>query len=101
MLAVRELHALGAARTQPAMKKKIVEAVKRVAHRLGNRPAASRKYYIHPAAIEPYVDGSLFPVMRQGKQQDVAYAGLGLRPEEYAVMVIVARYQEDLARKAA
>ena len=73
-------------------------AVKSVAQSLGNRPATCRKYYIHPAVIEAYEDGSLFPVMQQGVIQDSEYAGLGLRPDEYAVMVIVARYQEEMAR---
>jgi DNA topoisomerase-1 len=79
----------------------VVDAVKSVAKSLGNRPATCRKYYIHPAAIEAYTDGSLFPTMEQGQQQDTAYAGWGMRPEEYAVMVIVARYQENLAGAAA
>ena len=50
--------------------------------------------------IEAYADGSLFPVMKEGEQQHAAYAGLGLRPEEYSTMVIVADYQERLARSA-
>jgi len=40
----------------------------------------------------------LFPVIEQGEQQHIAYSGLGLRPEEYAVMVIIANYQEKLAK---
>jgi DNA topoisomerase-1 len=72
--------------------------VKSVVQSLGNRPATSRKYYIHPTVIEAYECGSLFPVMQQGEEQRGEYAGLGLRPEEYAVMVIVARDQERLAK---
>jgi DNA topoisomerase-1 len=101
VLAARELHAAGPCPNPTAGKKTIVAAVKSVAHRLGNRPATCRKYYIHPAVIEAYSDGSLFPAMERGEQQDSAYAGLGLRPEEYALMVIVAAYQERLARQAA
>jgi hypothetical protein len=48
--------------------------------------------------IDAYADGSLFPAMEQGEQQHAAYAGLGLRPEEYSTMVIVANYQERQAR---
>jgi hypothetical protein len=36
--------------------------------------------------------------MKQGEQQHAAYAGLGLRPEEYCTKVIVAGYQERHAR---
>jgi DNA topoisomerase-1 len=100
VLAIRELYAAGPPENATAAKKTVVEAVKQVAKRLGNRPPACRKYYIHPAVLDAYMDASLFPTMEQGIQQDAAYAGMGLRPEEYAVMVIVARYQEDLARNA-
>jgi DNA topoisomerase-1 len=98
LLAARELYAVGRAANATAAKHAIAASVKRVAKRLGNRPAACRKYYIHPAVIDAYADGSLFPVMKQGEQQQTAYAGLGLRPEEYSTMVIVADYQERLAR---
>ncbi len=100
LLAARELHSAGEASSPAAAKKTVVETVKRVAKSLGNRPATCRKYYIHPAVLESYEVGSLFPAVQQGQQQDVAYAGLGLRPEEYAVMVIVARHQEKLAHAA-
>jgi len=99
LLAIEELSAAGPARNATAVKKGVVNAVKRVARRLGNRPATCRKYYIHPAILESYDDGSLFPMLAQGEEQNNAYAGLGLRPEEYALMVIVARYQERLARE--
>jgi DNA topoisomerase-1 len=100
VLAARELHAAGPCTSETAGKRTIVAAVKGVAARLGNRPATCRKYYIHPAIIDAYSDGSLFPVMAQGEHQHAAYAGLGLRPEEYAVMVIVAESQQKLAALA-
>jgi hypothetical protein len=53
----------------------------------------------HPAVLEAYEDGSLFPAIQQGEIQHGEYAGLGLRPEEYAVMVIVAGYQGRLANE--
>jgi DNA topoisomerase-1 len=99
-LAVRELCAAGDCRNEQEGKKIIAGAVKSVARRLGNRPATCRKYYIHPAILDAYSDRSLFSVMQQGDEQHAAYAGLGLRPEEYCVMVIVAEYQEKLARQA-
>lgn len=98
VLAVRELSAAGPPRNQTVGKKSVVEAVKSVARRLGNRPATCRKYYIHPAILDSYLGGSLFSTMEQGEQQETAYAGLGLRQEEYSVMVIIASHQENLAR---
>jgi DNA topoisomerase-1 len=82
------------------LKKNVAGAVKRVASRLGNRPATCRKYYIHPAVLDGYDDGSLFAMMREGDAQNEAYAGLGLRPEEYCVMVLIAEYQLNLVKKA-
>ena len=98
ILALRELASAGPAANQSEGKKAVVAAIKSVARKLGNRPATCRKYYVHPAIPEAYMDGSLFPVLAHGEQQHAAYAGLGLRPEEYAVTVIIAAHQESLAR---
>jgi DNA topoisomerase I len=96
---VRELSAIGPAPNESAAKKAIVEAVKNVSANLGNRPAVSRKYYIHPAILDAYTDGSLFPTVQAGVEQDAAYSGMGLNPYEYAVMVIVADYQAKTTRE--
>jgi DNA topoisomerase I len=100
VLAVHELCAVGPCRNESSGTRAIVNAVKSVARQLGNRPATCRKYYIHPAILDAYSDGSLFSAMRQGEQQQTAYNGLGLRPEEYGAMVVVAEHQERLARQA-
>src|SRR5262249_19647835 len=99
VLAVRELCALGPCRRETARKRAVVEAVKRVAGHLGNRPATCRKYYVHSAIINAYSDGSLFRTIELGIDQHTAYSGLGLSPEEYAVMVTIASYQEGLVRE--
>jgi hypothetical protein len=57
-------------------------------------------YYVHPAILDSYLTGSLLPTLKQGERQQAAYAGLGLSPEEYCVMVTVAAHQEKLAREA-
>jgi DNA topoisomerase I len=95
ILAARELVAVGPSRSERDGKSKIVAAVKRVAQHLGNRPATCRKYYIHPAIINGYSDRTLFDVMRQGIEQQQAYNGRGLRPEEYSVMVLITKYLEQ------
>ncbi len=97
LLAARELHAAGPADGNDA-KKIIVSAIKEVARCLGNRPATCRKYYIHPAILDAYSDGSLFQAMERGERQDGAYSGLGLRPEEYSAVEIIAKYQESAAK---
>jgi DNA topoisomerase-1 len=100
ILSIRELGAAGPSRTEQEAKRTVVNAVKSVAARLGNRPATCRKYYIHPAILDAYMEGSLFPVLERGEQQESAYDGLGLRGEEYCMMVIVAEHQEKVARAA-
>ncbi len=100
MLAARELVMQGPCRSEREGKKKILDAVRGVARRLGNRPATCRKYYVHPAVVEAYAQGSLFPVMREGLEQEQAYNGHGLLPEEYAVLTTVADYQEKQVRQA-
>jgi DNA topoisomerase I len=100
LLAARELDAAGPVASDTAAKRAIVAAVKTVARQLGNRPATCRKYYVHPAIFDAYTDGSLFETMAQGREENAAYEGRGLRPEEYAVMVIIAKHQERLAKAA-
>jgi DNA topoisomerase-1 len=100
VLAVHELHAGGPAANARDAKRAVVACAKNVARRLGNRPATCRKYYVHPAILDAYQDQSLFSVMERGIEADSVYGGLGLRPEEYAVMVIVADYQQRAARAA-
>ncbi|HLK63873.1 MAG TPA: hypothetical protein VKU19_10570 [Bryobacteraceae bacterium] len=98
LLAVRELCAAGPSSSETASKRNIVQAIKSVARRLGNRPATCRKYYVHPAILDAYADGSLFPTMERGKEQEAAYAEMGLKQEEYCAMVVVAEYQSRLAK---
>ncbi|MBV8728245.1 MAG: DNA topoisomerase IB, partial [Acidobacteriia bacterium] len=100
LLAVREFCDAGPCENKTAVKRTVVSVLKGVARRLGNRPATCRKYYVHPAIIDAYSDASLFPTIEQGAQQNTAYAGMGLSPEEYCVMVVVAGYQENLAKGA-
>jgi DNA topoisomerase-1 len=100
VLAAGELHSAGPRQNATQTRKTIVAATRTVATRLRNRPATCRKYYIHPAILDSYEDGSLFSVMREGEQQHEAYSGRGLRPEEYSVMVLVAEYQRKLATAA-
>lgn len=71
-----------------AAERNIVAAIKSVAARLGNRPATSRKYYVHPAVLDAYRDGTLhdhIPAVNPGRP---APRG-GLSPEEKAVLALL------------
>ena len=59
VLALSALLAAGSGESQREASKAVVEAVKRVAEELGNRPAICRKYYVHPAVIEAFLEDAL------------------------------------------
>jgi DNA topoisomerase-1 len=95
-LAAQALAEIGPGETQTESKKQIVAAIKSVAKRLGNRPATCKAYYVHPAIIESYQDGTLFEAMRQTPKS----CPDGLQPNEFCVMALVEVYEKK-ARKAA
>lgn len=82
------LEQMGRCETQTDTKKKVVEAIKEVASRLGNRPATCRKYYVHPAILDAYSDGSLFDSLKKAEGQKRA---------EQVVMQVVASHVKKLA----
>jgi len=84
------LEQLGPADSPTDAKKKITEAVKVTSQKLGNRPAACRAYYIHPAIPAAYMDGSLFNTLDHA--QTIQSSETGLRPEERVALALVHRY---------
>jgi DNA topoisomerase I len=84
----QQLAALGPAQSDTEAKRNIAQAVKETAKHLGNRPAACRKYYIHPAVFDSYVERTIFPAM-QKIQSGSAKRVSGLRPVEVAVLRLV------------
>jgi DNA topoisomerase-1 len=81
---------LGPAETATDAKKRIVEAIKMVSSKLGNRPATCKKYYVHPALLEAYTDGSLFDALKSCS---------GVRREEACVMNVVTSYVKKMAEQ--
>jgi DNA topoisomerase I len=59
VLALSALLEAGACDSEREANKAVVEAIKRVAGELGNRPAICRRYYVHPAVIDAFLEGSL------------------------------------------
>jgi DNA topoisomerase-1 len=92
------LSALGPGGSKTHRKRNIVEAVKETAKHLGNRPAACRKYYIHPAVLEGYEEQTLFAAMRTRSKQDSA-AMAGLRAFEIATLRLVQSYYPSRERR--
>jgi DNA topoisomerase I len=96
MHAARALHDMGPASTRREADRNIVKAVDMVAEKLGNTRAVCRKYYVHPALIEAYLQGRTvaLPSAETGKSPHRIHAGAALRRDEVAVLQFL---QEELA----
>jgi DNA topoisomerase-1 len=87
--------------SETAAKKNITQAIKAVAAYLGNRPATCRKYYVHPAVLEAYLDQSFHDVMEK-HAEEVMQNAHALRPEELAVVALLERrFIQDIEQKIA
>ena len=84
----QQLAALGPAQSDTEAKHNILQAVKETAKHLGNRPAACRKYYIHPVVFESYVEQTIFSAM-QHVESGATVRVSGLRTVEVAVLRLV------------
>ena len=85
MLAAAALREIGPARLVRQKKANIIEAIDRVAERLGNTRAVCRQYYIHPVILEAYGRGQVIPPPgpRAPKRHKAARR---LREDEVAVL---------------
>ena len=69
----------------------MVRAIDQVAKRLGNTRAVCRKYYVHPAVIEAYLDGVTI-ASASGDERSIARDGSRapiLRRDEIAVLELI------------
>ncbi|MBP0492389.1 DNA topoisomerase IB [Pararoseomonas indoligenes] len=87
-LALREFEAFD---SQTAAKKNVRAAIEHVASRLGNTPTVCRKCYVHPDVIEGYMAGQLVLEMAERAEQELREELEQLRPEEAAVLALLAR----------
>ena len=86
VLAAQALAELRTASSSTQAKRNVVQAIERVAKRLGNTRAVCRKCYIHPAILDAYMDGA---TIRSISARAKATAGV-LGPEERAVARMIA-----------
>ena len=101
VLAASELATIGTFTSETAAKKNIVQAIKTVASCLRNRPATCRKYYVHPAILEAYMDESLHQVMEK-HAATLIESSHALKPEELAVVAILEQQlMQELQQKVA
>ena len=97
VLAAEQLGACGPAKTASEARHNVVEAIRTVAERLGNRVATCRKYYVHPHVIELYNSGELDAYLRPDAR---AITLKGLAPVEECVLSLLTRRAAKLARSA-
>ena len=79
-------------------RRNVVQAVERVAERLGNTPSVCRKCYVHPAVLDAYLDGSMLDALRARTDREMQKTLGDLKPEEAAVLALL---QNRLAREEA
>lgn len=95
MIALQEFEAFD---SDAQAKRNVVQAVERVAQRLGNTPSVCRKCYIHPAVVDAYLEGSMLDALRTRTDREIARSIGDLKPEEAAVLALL---QNRLAREDA
>ncbi|MDH3286463.1 MAG: DNA topoisomerase IB [Betaproteobacteria bacterium] len=100
MLAARELREIGPAPSRRQAKQNILQAIDTVAERLGNTRAVCRKYYIHPALQEAYLQGltARLPERPDPRRARRRRAPAALRRDEVAVLQLLEEQATKRAR---
>jgi DNA topoisomerase I len=98
VLSVLAFQEIGPVADEKDAKKNVTQTIKTVAQQLGNTPAICSKYYIHPAVIEAYSNGTLIEALHAQTGRGLPITPNGLRPEEKCVMKIL---REQIAEKQA
>jgi DNA topoisomerase-1 len=88
-LAAQALEEFEAFDSNARAKRNIVQAIERVAARLGNTTAVCRKCYVHPAILEAYLDRSLLKVLQRRTEKALRRQLKSLSPEEAAVLAFL------------
>jgi DNA topoisomerase-1 len=86
MLAAGELRSLGPAPSRREAERRVISAVDAVAQRLGNTRAVCRKYYIHPALLEAFLEGRTAPPVAPPPSTRRERPTAALRRDEIAVL---------------
>ena len=89
---------IGDFHSETEAKRNIVAAIRQTAARLGNRPATCRNYYVHPAILDAYLEGTLAAEMQRSRQTTGLHPPeAGLHPEEKGVVAVIRRYSPPKA----
>jgi DNA topoisomerase-1 len=93
-LALREFEAFDNA---TAAKRNVRAAIEQVSSRLGNTPTVCRKCYVHPDLLEGYMEGKLALEIAERAEEELREEMESLRPEEAAVLALLARLKAGKA----
>lgn len=81
-------------------KKNIVQAIEKVAKKLGNTPSVCRKSYVHPEVFNAYLDGTLIKVIKQRAEHELVENLSELTAEEAAVLAFLKeRLDQELKKQ--
>ncbi|MFN2454675.1 MAG: DNA topoisomerase IB [Pyrinomonadaceae bacterium] len=86
LLAATELAEIGAPADEKQAKANMVQAVKRVAERLGNTPTVCRSCYIHPTVEKFYTEGVTLEEFRRRNARHIRRLQPEYEPEETALL---------------
>jgi DNA topoisomerase-1 len=89
MLTAEALREMGPAPSRRQAEKNVVAAIDRTAERLGNTRSVCRKYYIHPALLEAYLEGSVLPPVPESVWQERQASAAPLRQHEAEVLAFL------------
>jgi DNA topoisomerase I len=89
LLASQALQEFESFDSEAQARKNVVQAIERVAQRLGNTPSVCRKCYVHPEIIAAYMDGTTTHAVRELVEQEMEQGLSELPPEEAAVMALL------------
>src|SRR5512132_1409734 len=91
----------GPSETEAERKRVIAAVMRRVGERLGNTPAVARASYVAPAVLESYAEGRTIEDFRPRALRIVRARGLGLDPEEAALLSLLRSARARAVRAAA
>lgn len=99
VLACDLLREVGPFESATQAKKNIVEAIRKVAAKLGNTPAVCRKCYVHPAVLEAYLGGITPGEAKREIEAEIEEREQALRDEERVLVGLLE--QRAMLEKAA
>jgi DNA topoisomerase-1 len=101
VLAAVALRELGRFESKTQAKRNLVQAIERVASRLGNTPAICRKCYIHPVVMNSYLEGETLEQIGAKDEQELGRKPTNLSHDERRVLSFLKRHLKQNGRNRA